>query len=83
MGEHSHPGYLGFSTRFGGRLRARVGEPFRLFFAPEELEAELRGLGFTAIDDLDGAAIRTRWFGESAQENRLHGRSGRLLCAGL
>jgi methyltransferase (TIGR00027 family) len=60
---------------------ARAGEPFRLFFEPEKLAADLRELGFTAIEDMDGASIRRRWFGESTQENRLHGRSGRLLCA--
>jgi methyltransferase (TIGR00027 family) len=60
---------------------ARAGEPFRSFFVPEELVADLRGLGFALVEDLDGAAIRERWFGVPAQEKRLHGRSGRLLCA--
>lgn len=60
---------------------ARAGEPFRLFFEPEQLASDLRGVGFTAIEDLDGAALRARWFGESAAEPRPHGRSGRLLCA--
>jgi methyltransferase (TIGR00027 family) len=60
---------------------ARAGEPFRLFFEPEQLAADLRSLGFTRIEDLEGAAIRTRWFGESAAEPRPHGRSGHLLCA--
>jgi methyltransferase (TIGR00027 family) len=60
---------------------ARAGEPFRLFFDPEQLAADLRTLGFTAIEDLDGAAIRSRWFGETSNEQRPHGRSGHLLCA--
>lgn len=60
---------------------ARAGEPFRLFFEPERLTAELLGLGFTAVENLDGAAIREKWFGQPAQEQRLHGRAGRLLCA--
>ena len=60
---------------------ARAGEPFRLFLDPEQLAAELRSLGFTKIEDMDGAAIRTRWFGDSGGEQRPHGRSGRLLCA--
>jgi hypothetical protein len=60
---------------------ARAGEPFRLFFEPEELAAELRRLGFTKIEDMDSAAIRSRWFGEKSGEPRPHGRSGRLLCA--
>ena len=60
---------------------ARAGEPFRLFFDPEPLAAELRGLGFTRIEDMDGAGIRRRWFGEASGEPRPRGRSGRLLCA--
>jgi methyltransferase (TIGR00027 family) len=60
---------------------ARAGEPFRLFFEPEELAAELRRLRFTKIEDMDSAAIRSRWFGEKSGEPRPHGRSGRLLCA--
>jgi methyltransferase (TIGR00027 family) len=60
---------------------ARAGEPFRLFLDPAALESDLRALGFSAIENLDGAAIRERWFGQPAQEQRLHGRSGRLLCA--
>jgi methyltransferase (TIGR00027 family) len=60
---------------------ARAGEPFRLFFDPEPLPAELQALGFTKIEDMDGAAIRKRWFAESVEGPRPHGRSGRLLCA--
>ncbi|MFZ0633580.1 MAG: SAM-dependent methyltransferase [Acidobacteriaceae bacterium] len=60
---------------------SRAGEPFRSFFVPEQLARDLRGMGFSAIEDLDGAAIREKWFGQPAQEQRLHGRSGRLLCA--
>jgi methyltransferase (TIGR00027 family) len=59
---------------------ARAGEPFRLFFDPEQLESDLRALGFIEIEQLDSTAIRARWFAEYEQQ-RLHGRSGRLLCA--
>ena len=59
---------------------ARAGEPFRLFLEPEQLAADLRRLGYMDIEDLDGAAIRARWFGRDG-EQRLHGRAGRLLCA--
>lgn len=59
---------------------ARAGEPFRAFFHPEELEADLRGLGYREIENLDGAGIRARWFGGNG-ETRPHGRSGRLLRA--
>ena len=60
---------------------ARAGEPFRSFFVPQHLAQDLAEMGFTAIENLDGAAIRERWFGHPAQEQRLHGRAGRLLCA--
>lgn len=59
---------------------ARAGEPFRSFFVPEQLAADLRGLGFTTIEDLDGAALRAQWFANNEQE-RPHGRSGHMLCA--
>ena len=60
---------------------ARAGEPFRLFFDPAQLAAELGGLGFTSVEDLDGAAIRARWLGTGGKEQTLHGRSGHVLCA--
>lgn len=60
---------------------ARAGEPFRLFLDPEQLIEELRSMGFSAIENLDGLAIRERWFGRLPQEQKLHGRAGRLLCA--
>lgn len=57
---------------------ARAGEPFRLFFDPEQLIADLRALGFTDVEDQTTPAIRARWLG---QEPPAHGRSGRILCA--
>ncbi len=57
---------------------ARAGEPFRLFFDPAKLEAELRTMGFSEIEDRSGGEVRARWLGEEATGQ---GRSGRLLCA--
>jgi methyltransferase (TIGR00027 family) len=57
---------------------ARAGEPFRLFFDPQQLVADLRGLGYTEVEDHSTPAIRARWLG---QEPPVHGRSGRILCA--
>lgn len=62
---------------------ARAGEPFRLFLDPAQLASDLHDLGFTRIEDLDMGAIRARWFPAERTEQRLHGRSGRLLCAWL
>lgn len=60
---------------------ARAGEPFRSFFDPEQLAAEMRALGFSRIEDLATPEIHARWFGADPQEQRLHGRSGHLMCA--
>ena len=76
MGDHERDAFNMLAARV-----ARAGEPFRLFFAPDELAKELQGMGFRTIEDLDGAAMRARWFGTTGEETRLHGRSGRLLCA--
>lgn len=59
---------------------ARAGEPFRLFFEPEQLEAELRQMGFREVSDSPGSAIRARWLHDGEQQ-RFHSRSGRLLWA--
>jgi methyltransferase (TIGR00027 family) len=78
MGEREREHFDALAARV-----ARAGEPFRLFLDPAQLAADLRGLGFTRIEDLDMAAIRARWFPAEGTGQRLHGRSGRLLCAWL
>lgn len=48
-------------------LAARVaaaGEPFQLFFTPEELENELRAAGFHRVEQLDSAELNRRYFGD-------------------
>ena len=62
---------------------ARAGEPFRCFFSPAQLAVDLRALGFTEMEDLGVAELRARWFPGQGHEQRLHGRSGHLLCAWL
>jgi methyltransferase (TIGR00027 family) len=59
---------------------ARAGEPFRLFFDPAQLVADLRALGFGKIEDRSSAAVRALWLGEDARPT---GKSGRLLCASV
>jgi methyltransferase (TIGR00027 family) len=39
---------------------AALGEPWRTFFAPDELAGELRRLGFDVVEDLDGGAVSRR-----------------------
>jgi methyltransferase (TIGR00027 family) len=57
-------------------MAARVrqaGEPFQLFFGPEELKEELAAVGLVVVEDLDGPAMTERLF---------QGRSDRLMLRG-
>jgi methyltransferase (TIGR00027 family) len=44
-----------------GRVAA-AGEPFRLFFTPEEMEGELRGAGFKRMEQLDSDRLNEIYF---------------------
>lgn len=61
------PGELPWTARLFWQVVAwRValhGEPWRTWFRPEELADELRRMGFTALEDLDGPALNARYFG--------------------
>jgi methyltransferase (TIGR00027 family) len=59
---------------------ARAGEPFQLFFDPEELAADLADLGFSDIEDLNGDAINARYFSGRSDGLAVSG-GGRLLSA--
>jgi methyltransferase (TIGR00027 family) len=76
MGERERDAFDNLAARV-----ARAGEPFRLFFDPAQLAIELRSLGFSRIEDLDVDAVRGKWLNTGQQEQRLHGRSGHLICA--
>ena len=63
-------------------LAARVekaGEPFRLFFTPEEVRAELAG--FAAIEDMGAAEINARYFAGRTDGLRMVGSAGRIVSA--
>jgi methyltransferase (TIGR00027 family) len=65
-------------------LAARVaaaGEPFRLFFEPQQLAAQLRAAGFTHIDDLGSEEINQRYFSGRSDGLQLKSNLGRLLSA--
>jgi methyltransferase (TIGR00027 family) len=65
-------------------LSARValaGEPFQLFFAPEQLAEELDWLGLRVVEDLDGAALTARYFAERRDGLMLRGKAGRMCVA--
>ena len=50
---------------------ASAGEPFQLFFRPEPLEAELRGLGFGRIEQASGERLNELYFRDRADGLRL------------
>jgi methyltransferase (TIGR00027 family) len=71
------PKSLPFVRRIGFHLLARrlaaAGEPWQTWFDPDELAHELRGLGFTRLEDLDAEGLTARFF--AGRANRLGGRS--------
>ncbi len=58
---------------------ARIGEPFQLFFTPEEMAAELAG--FREIEDMDTNEIGARYLAGRTDRLSLAGKGGRLVCA--
>lgn len=65
-------------------LSARVaatGEPFQLFFRPEELAADLRVLGFHTAEMLAADEINARYFHNRSDGLKVGGSLGRLGCA--
>jgi methyltransferase (TIGR00027 family) len=63
------------------RRVAKAGEPFRTFFAADELRAELGRLGFREIENLEAAGINERYFKGRADGLRVPGLLGRLMSA--
>jgi methyltransferase (TIGR00027 family) len=80
-----HRSSLGFWERLVfdalSRRVARAGEPFRLFFAPEELETFLKGLGFQRIEQLATKEINERYFANRQDGLRVAGAAGRIASA--
>ncbi len=64
------------------RRVSAAGEPFVGFFDPVALARELRGMGFTHIEDLGSEEINTRYFNHRSDGLRVRGAMGRLMCAG-
>jgi len=63
-------------------LASRVqlsGEPFQLFFTPEEVAAELSA--FKQIEDLGGMEITARYFANRSDNLAIRGDSGRMVSA--
>jgi methyltransferase (TIGR00027 family) len=63
---------------------AAAGEPFRLFFTPEEIEAELRRAGFKRVDQVDSERLNDAYFKDRADGLKLaDSRLGMLVTAWL
>jgi methyltransferase (TIGR00027 family) len=79
------PSSLGFLERivFEGVKRrvAAAGEPFRLFFPPQKIAAELKQSGFADLEDLGREAINTRYFAGRADGLNVPGHLYHLLSA--
>ena len=60
---------------------AAAGEPFQLFFAPDEIHARLRGMDWEVIDDMGSSELNARYFTEG--KLRAIGGGGRMLSARL
>jgi len=60
---------------------AAAGEPFRLFFRPDALEASLLTAGFETIETLGRDEINARYFADRSDGLHVQGAAGRLTCA--
>jgi methyltransferase (TIGR00027 family) len=60
---------------------AQAGEPFQLFFTPEQLAEELEWQGLRVVEDLDGAALTARYFSGRKDGLLLRGKGGRMCVA--
>ncbi|HEX4826290.1 MAG TPA: SAM-dependent methyltransferase [Candidatus Polarisedimenticolaceae bacterium] len=58
----------------------RAGEPFRSFLDPGALTRGMHELGFSTIEDLDGAALNARYFARRADGLRV-GSAGHVMVA--
>jgi methyltransferase (TIGR00027 family) len=61
----------------------RAGEPFQLFFTPEQAAAELARAGYRTIEDLNPAAITARYFANRGDTLAIRGEMGHLVCSWL
>jgi methyltransferase (TIGR00027 family) len=59
----------------------KAGEPFRGFFAPAELVAKMREMGYSHIEDLGSAEIDARYFSGRTDKLRSGSQIGRLMSA--
>ena len=79
--EQLGPARRAIFERLAERL-AKAGEPFQLFFAPDEMEAELNRAGFHRVEQAGTAELNARYFAGRKDGLRLStGDLGRLAMA--
>jgi methyltransferase (TIGR00027 family) len=69
------------AIRVLSRRVARAGEPFRLFFAPAELDEFLKAHGFRQIEQLASKEINEHYFRQRADGLEVTGSAGRIVSA--
>jgi methyltransferase (TIGR00027 family) len=72
------PGAAAAQKAFAGRVGA-IGEPLKSAFAPEALAGDLRALGFSDVEVLDGAALQARYL--AGRRDGLAVRRGQVMRA--
>ena len=60
---------------------AMAGEPFQLFFTPEQLAEEMEHYGWRVVEDLDGKGLNARYLAGRHDGLVLRGSAGRLCYA--
>jgi methyltransferase (TIGR00027 family) len=60
---------------------AQAGEPFQLFFTPQQLADELPRYDLTVVEELDSAALDARYLANRTDGLHLRGRAGRMCHA--
>lgn len=80
-----HRSSLGLLERLAldslSRRVARAGEPFCLFFRPEELDGFLKAFGFRLIEQLTANEINSKYFANRQDNLRVAGTAGKLVAA--
>lgn len=61
---------------------ARAGEPFIGFFAPEELEAQLRAIGYPRVEDWDATRLNAHYCAGRIDGFKVSGKLGHIMFAG-
>ncbi|WP_434391342.1 class I SAM-dependent methyltransferase [Melittangium boletus] len=60
---------------------ASLGEPFKTFFTPEQMQAQLTRAGFTGLEDIGSQGINARYFTHRTDGLALNNWVGRLVSA--